>query len=871
MASLSLKHIYKVYHDSHAGSTAKGGTRAVSDFNMEIRDREFIVFVGPSGCGKSTTLRMIAGLEEISAGELCIDGVVVNDMEPRDRNIAMVFQNYALYPHMTVYENMAFSLKTARMPKEEIQKKVLEAAGILGITEYLDRKPRALSGGQRQRVALGRAIVRSPKVFLFDEPLSNLDAKLRAAMRAEIIRLHERLGTTFIYVTHDQVEAMTMGSRIVVMRGGVVQQIDTPKNLYNHPANLFVAGFIGTPRMNFWNATLERCGERVTVRLASGERLSLPLATLDRVQSRYMDGRHPMIVGIRPDAVRPTGERAPAGEAAAGEAGESPRLPVTVRVAENLGGETLVYGVIGRGVADTAPIGAQAETDTPPAPAQAPDAERAGAAGEEIIFKAGPDFDVRRGETVEVAVDTARLLVFDRASEVCLTPRIPRENVVDGAVSGGVLRLAGQSFPLPPALRAELERMGQAPAGDAAPTGASGPDKTPTGAGGARSPRAATASTAATLGGGEPAAPEGDARPSVSCRVFLPADALRLGVGEGRATVRSAEAVTLPEGEVPAWTELPAGGGTTAGGGATAGTLPRDRAVLYRLEAGGELFFALEAGDTPRHLVGEALPFSPDFTRMRLEALPDGQGLAAWTLAPLGRENRLPGRLTRERTVDNRPGSPTEGRRIYRFYLDMADHPLEATPELREKLFSCRGTGIFRTELAFCFPPEALRVAGGEPGGAGRNAAPASQDAAGNTAARGHAGQGSVTPGRAAPGAAGGAGAYAPSDGAGIPSGTASRSPRPSSPEAADVRREDTLPARVTEVLDYGHARYIRVTLGLPSAGHSLLVPLTADAGYSPTGAADMGGRLAVGDRVHLTLDQGRITVMDREADIVIV
>ena len=233
MASLSLKHIYKVYD---------GTTKAVSDFNMEIRDKEFIVFVGPSGCGKSTTLRMIAGLEDISAGELRIDGVIVNDVEPGDRNIAMVFQNYALYPHMTVYENMAFALKTAKVPKEIIREKVTEAARILGITEYLERKPRALSGGQRQRVALGRAIVRSPKVFLLDEPLSNLDAKLRGVMRAEITRLHERLGTTFIYVTHDQVEAMTMGSRIVVMKGGFVQQIDSPKNLYNHPANLFVAG-----------------------------------------------------------------------------------------------------------------------------------------------------------------------------------------------------------------------------------------------------------------------------------------------------------------------------------------------------------------------------------------------------------------------------------------------------------------------------------------------------------------------------------------------------------------------------------------------------------------------------------------------------
>ena len=345
MASLSLKHIYKVYD---------GTTKAVNDFNMEIRDKEFIVFVGPSGCGKSTTLRMIAGLEDISAGELRIDGDIVNDVEPGDRNIAMVFQNYALYPHMTVYENMAFALKTAKVPKDIIHQKVTEAARILGITEYLERKPKALSGGQRQRVALGRAIVRSPKVFLLDEPLSNLDAKLRAAMRAEITRLHERLGTTFIYVTHDQVEAMTMGSRIVVMRGGFVQQIDTPKNLYNHPANLFVAGFIGTPRMNFWPATLRREGNAVHVKLDSGSTLTIDYAILNHVQPRYMDGNHPVIVGVRPDNVIPW--------RAGMDPAEWARLPVTVTVVEALGGETLVYGHIGVAVPDHDPIGEAAES-----------------------------------------------------------------------------------------------------------------------------------------------------------------------------------------------------------------------------------------------------------------------------------------------------------------------------------------------------------------------------------------------------------------------------------------------------------------------------------------------------------------------------
>jgi len=244
MASVSLKHIYKVY---------AGGVQAVNDFNLDIDDKEFIVLVGPSGCGKTTTLRMVAGLEEISDGELYIGDRLMNDVAPKDRDIAMVFQNYALYPHMTVYDNMAFGLKLRKMPKAEIETRVNEAAKILGIDHLLNRKPKALSGGQRQRVALGRAIVREPKVFLMDEPLSNLDAKLRVQMRTEITKLHQRLDTTFIYVTHDQTEAMTMGTRIVVMRDGFIQQIDSPQNLYDWPQNLFVAGFIGTPPMNFFN------------------------------------------------------------------------------------------------------------------------------------------------------------------------------------------------------------------------------------------------------------------------------------------------------------------------------------------------------------------------------------------------------------------------------------------------------------------------------------------------------------------------------------------------------------------------------------------------------------------------------------------
>lgn len=248
MADLSLRNIYKIY---------PGDVCAVKDFNLEIADKEFIVFVGPSGCGKSTTLRMIAGLEEISKGELYIGGKLVNDMEPKERDIAMVFQNYALYPHMTVYDNMAFALKLRKAPKDEIDKKVKDAAKRLDIEHLLDRKPKALSGGQRQRVALGRAIVREPKVFLMDEPLSNLDAKLRVQMRTEISKLYQNLQTTFIYVTHDQVEALTMGTRIVVMKDGIIQQVDTPLNIYNTPVNLFVAGFIGSPQMNLVNGTVK--------------------------------------------------------------------------------------------------------------------------------------------------------------------------------------------------------------------------------------------------------------------------------------------------------------------------------------------------------------------------------------------------------------------------------------------------------------------------------------------------------------------------------------------------------------------------------------------------------------------------------------
>ena len=292
MASLSLKHINKTYPN---------GFEAVKDFNLEIEDKEFIIFVGPSGCGKSTTLRMIAGLEEITSGELKIGDKVVNDVEPKDRDIAMVFQNYALYPHMTVYDNMAFGLKLRKVPKPEIDKMVREAAKILDLEPLLDRIPKALSGGQRQRVAMGRAIVRNPKVFLMDEPLSNLDAKLRGQMRIEISKLHQRLGTTIIYVTHDQTEAMTLGTRIVVMNAGVVQQVDTPQVLYDTPCNLFVAGFIGSPQMNFLDAVCQKKGDKVVLKVGPAD-IELPPAKAKKLIDGGYEGKT-VVLGIRPEDV----------------------------------------------------------------------------------------------------------------------------------------------------------------------------------------------------------------------------------------------------------------------------------------------------------------------------------------------------------------------------------------------------------------------------------------------------------------------------------------------------------------------------------------------------------------------------------------
>ena len=323
MSTVSLKHIFKIYD---------GGVTAVNDFNLEIADKEFIVLVGPSGCGKSTTLRMVAGLEEISKGELRIDDRLVNDVEPKDRDIAMVFQSYALYPHMTVRENMEFPLKLRKMPKEEIARRVDEAAEILGITQYLSRKPKAMSGGQRQRVAIGRAIVREPKVLLMDEPLSNLDAKLRNQMRAEIIKLRQRINTTFVYVTHDQTEAMTLGDRIVIMKDGFVQQIGTPQEVFSNPCNVFVAGFIGTPQMNFFKAQLEKTANGYQVKCMGA---TIPVVA-EMAQKLAAKGQNSgeIILGVRPEHITLANDASSA-------------IQSVVEVSELMGSEFYLHAAVG--------------------------------------------------------------------------------------------------------------------------------------------------------------------------------------------------------------------------------------------------------------------------------------------------------------------------------------------------------------------------------------------------------------------------------------------------------------------------------------------------------------------------------------------
>lgn len=382
MANLKLSHIYKVYDN---------GRKAVSDLSIDIADKEFIVFVGPSGCGKSTALRMIAGLETITSGELYIGDTLVNDMEPKDRDIAMVFQSYALYPHMSVYENMAFGLRNRKMPEAEIKERVMKAAKILDIVDYLDSKPKAMSGGQRQRVALGRALVRNPKVFLLDEPLSNLDAKLRATMRSEITALHNSLQATFIYVTHDQVEAMTMGTRIVVMKNGFVQQIDSPMNLYNHPYNKFVAGFIGTPQMNFFEVTMKKDGDGVTVKLSNGDCLTLPCEVVSEFDSSYVDGGKPAILGIRPEHID--------------IAREGDGIKFIVTNVERLGNETIVYGKLGD------QLGEFTVKDE----------------GNGIVVKLIDEDDISIGDVVVAKPRLSKLHFFDAETEVNLLTVVPQE------------------------------------------------------------------------------------------------------------------------------------------------------------------------------------------------------------------------------------------------------------------------------------------------------------------------------------------------------------------------------------------------------------------------------------------------------------
>ena len=368
MASLSLEHVTKVYPN---------GFEAVKDFNLEIQDKEFIIFVGPSGCGKSTTLRMIAGLEDISSGTLKIGDRVVNDVEPKDRDIAMVFQNYALYPHMTVYDNMAFGLKLRKVPKAEIDKMVREPAKILDLEKLLDRKPKALSGGQRQRVAMGRAIVRNPKVFLMDEPLSNLDAKLRVQMRTEIAKLHQRLGTTIIYVTHDQTEAMTLGTRIVVMKDGVVQQVDTPQNLYDKPGNLFVAGFMGSPQMNFLDAEVEVQGDKASLKIA-GQSIELPPAKAKKVIEGGYAGKT-VTFGIRPEDVDDSEMVVSTSKAV---------FESTINVYELLGAEVYLYFDL-----DKFPITARVDSRT----------------------------TARPGDKVKFAFDVEKIHIFDKETEKTIT------------------------------------------------------------------------------------------------------------------------------------------------------------------------------------------------------------------------------------------------------------------------------------------------------------------------------------------------------------------------------------------------------------------------------------------------------------------
>ena len=411
MAGLKLNHIYKVYPN---------GTKAVSDFTMDIEDKEFIIFVGPSGCGKSTTLRMIAGLEDITTGELSIDGTVVNGIDPKDRDIAMVFQNYALYPHMTVYKNMAFGLKLRKMAKEDIDVRVKEAAEILGITEYLEKKPGEMSGGQRQRVALGRAIVREPKVFLLDEPLSNLDAKLRTQMRSEILKLHRKLQTTFIYVTHDQVEAMTMGTRIVVMKDGFIQQIDTPRNLYNYPCNKFVAGFIGTPQMNFWNGKLKKDGGKVKMTITGTElNIEADYSHFTKLNPVYLEGDKTVVMGLRSEHVSPNASEYPY------------KAKCRISHYEDLGTDCLVYGDLDLNNTEFT------ESET------------------KIVMKAPAGSVYETGDIIEISLDLDRLHMFDPETEKTIAGRIPEASSAECSVLLKAMKILGANIEIPEAINIE--------------------------------------------------------------------------------------------------------------------------------------------------------------------------------------------------------------------------------------------------------------------------------------------------------------------------------------------------------------------------------------------------------------------------------
>ncbi len=404
MASLKLEHIYKVYPNGH---------KAVTDFNMDIKDGEFIVFVGPSGCGKSTTLRMIAGLEDISTGELYIGDTLVNDMQPKDRDIAMVFQNYALYPHMTVYENMAFGLTLRKVPRTEIHEKVMWAADVLGLKEYLDRKPKAMSGGQRQRVSLGRAILRNPKVMLLDEPLSNLDAKLRGQMRSMISKLHQQLKTTFIYVTHDQVEAMTLGTRVVVMKLGRVQQIDSPQNLYDHPVNKFVAGFIGTPQMNFFNVRLKEEKDHVDVIWKDCEQPALRLSKdqVLKAEKKFLTGEKDIILGFRCEHVSAEEEELAKGDNI---------VDVTISHFEELGNETLIYGDL----KEIEKLGEESTTG--------------------IIIKAPSKMGHVAGDVIKARINVEKINLFDAETEITIIPPVPERNVLPVSIKNEKMDLFGE-------------------------------------------------------------------------------------------------------------------------------------------------------------------------------------------------------------------------------------------------------------------------------------------------------------------------------------------------------------------------------------------------------------------------------------------